>query len=68
MSESLARNPAEAEILARIARRGAIPFAEFMEVALYRPEGGYYMRPKSGETSGMVEKSPEGPVVAPGRM
>jgi len=26
----------------RIRRRGPIPFAEFMEVALYHPEGGYY--------------------------
>ena len=64
MSESLARNPAEAEILARIARRGAIPFAEFMEVALYHPEGGYYMRPgattgPSGDFSTMPDVSPD---------
>lgn len=33
---------AEAEIRRRIAARGAIPFAEFMELALYHPAGGYY--------------------------
>ena len=33
---------AEAEIRRRIARAGAITFAEFMEVALYWPRGGYY--------------------------
>ncbi len=36
-------NP-EAEIRRRIGERGAIPFAEFMEVALYWPHGGYYSR------------------------
>ena len=34
---------AEAEIRRRIEERGKISFAEFMEVALYWPEGGYYM-------------------------
>ena len=34
---------AEAEIRRRIEERGKITFAEFMEVALYWPEGGYYM-------------------------
>ena len=33
---------AEAEIRRRIAERGPITFAEFMEVALYHPAGGYY--------------------------
>ena len=32
----------ETEIRARIVKRGEIPFAEFMEVALYHPWGGYY--------------------------
>ena len=32
----------EAEIRRRIAARGPITFAEFMEVALYHPNGGYY--------------------------
>ena len=40
---------AEAEIRRRIAERGAITFAEFMEVALYHPDGGYYT---SGERVG----------------
>ena len=33
---------AEAEIRRRIANRGMIPFAEFMDLALYHPIGGYY--------------------------
>ncbi len=33
---------AEAEARRRIAERGPITFAEFMDVALYWPEGGYY--------------------------
>ena len=33
---------AEAEIRHRITGRGPITFAEFMEVALYHPNGGYY--------------------------
>ena len=33
---------AEAEIRDRIAKRGRITFAEFMDVALYHPSGGYY--------------------------
>ena len=33
---------AEAEIRSRITEQGAITFAEFMEVALFWPEGGYY--------------------------
>ncbi len=32
----------EAEVRRRIAARGPITFAEFMEVALYWPDGGYY--------------------------
>ena len=41
--------PAETEIRRRIAERGAINFAEFMELALYHPSGGYYT---SGERVG----------------
>ena len=33
---------AETEIRRRISERGPITFAEFMDVALYWPEGGYY--------------------------
>ena len=37
----MGRTP-EAEIRGRIASNGPITFAEFMEVALYHPNGGYY--------------------------
>ena len=42
---------AESEIKLRIAQRGPITFAEFMELALYWPDGGYYSRgdPIGGE-------------------
>ncbi|HEY1330350.1 MAG TPA: SAM-dependent methyltransferase [Actinomycetota bacterium] len=36
--------PAHRRILDQITRRGPISFAEFMEIALYDPEGGYYAR------------------------
>ena len=36
------------EIFRRIRERGAITFAEFMEVALYWPGDGYYTRPRTG--------------------
>ena len=39
----------EAEIRRRIGARGAITFAEFMELALFWPRGGYYL---SGEPIG----------------
>ena len=35
---------AESEIRRRIAGKGRVSFAEFMEVALYWPNGGYYSR------------------------
>ena len=34
--------PAESEVRRRIEERGAITFAEFMDLALYWPRGGYY--------------------------
>ncbi len=34
--------PAESEVRRRIDERGAITFAEFMDLALYWPRGGYY--------------------------
>jgi SAM-dependent MidA family methyltransferase len=37
-------NRAEAEIRDRIRRHGKITFAEFMDLALYHPAGGYYAR------------------------
>lgn len=38
----MVRTSAETEIRARITRLGKITFAEFMELALYHPEDGYY--------------------------
>lgn len=35
------------EIIKRIKEKGPVTFAEFMEVALYWPEGGYYTSPDS---------------------
>ena len=46
---------AESEIRRRIRQRGHIPFAEFMDVALYWPAGGYY------SASGSREDGPFGP-------
>jgi SAM-dependent MidA family methyltransferase len=37
-------NPAETEIRTRIRRNGRVTFAEFMELALYHPSGGYYAK------------------------
>ena len=39
------KNSPESEIRERIHARGRICFAEFMEVALYHPHGGYYTGP-----------------------
>lgn len=44
MSHSEGSSPAAAEIRRRILEQGRIPFHEFMELALYHPEGGYYTR------------------------
>jgi SAM-dependent MidA family methyltransferase len=44
--------PAEAAIRAEIARRGPIPFAEFMALALGHPEGGYYTSAAARPTRG----------------
>lgn len=35
-------------IVAEVARRGRVTFAEFMELALYHPQAGYYTRPRTG--------------------
>ena len=35
-------------IIAEVARRGRVSFAEFMELALYHPEAGYYTRRRRG--------------------
>jgi SAM-dependent MidA family methyltransferase len=42
--------PAEAAIRAEIARRGPIPFADYMALALGNPEGGYYAAPPARPT------------------
>jgi SAM-dependent MidA family methyltransferase len=39
-----------AAIASEISREGAIPFARFMELALYHPQFGYYMRPPEAGT------------------
>ncbi len=48
----------EAEIRTRIAKRGPITFAEFMEVALYYPDGGYYTQARHDEDHGDYFTSP----------
>ena len=53
---------AEAEIRRRIAARGAITFAEFMELALYHPQSGYYT---SGERIGASGDYYTSPAVHP---
>lgn len=35
-------------IVAEVARRGRVSFAEFMELALYHPKAGYYTRRRTG--------------------
>ena len=42
----------EEEIRRRIRERGTITFAEFMDLALYWPKGGYYSGPQSIGMSG----------------
>ena len=48
----------EAEIRKRIASNGPITFAEFMEVALYHPNGGYYTHDRQETTYGDYYTSP----------
>ncbi|UCF67007.1 MAG: SAM-dependent methyltransferase [Acidobacteriota bacterium] len=50
MSGAASSTPASGEIRRRIIARGRIPFAEFMALALYHAEHGYYTRP--GATTG----------------
>lgn len=49
---------AEEEIRRRIAERGAIPFVEFMEIALFWPRGGYYGSPERVGPQGDYYTSP----------
>jgi SAM-dependent MidA family methyltransferase len=46
------------KLLQRIRSSGPITFADFMEVALYDPEGGFYTRPPVGEAAGHFVTSP----------
>ena len=55
--------PAEAAIRAEIARRGPIPFADFMALALGHPEGGYYAAAAPPDPRGRL---PDGARAAPG--
>jgi len=50
--DARAVTPAETAIRAEIARRGPIPFADFMALALGHPEGGYYTAPTARPTRG----------------
>ena len=52
---------AESEIRRRIVERGPIPFAEFMDVALYWPRGGYYSAAGGPAASGSEGDGPFGP-------
>ncbi|MCI0794072.1 MAG: SAM-dependent methyltransferase, partial [Chloroflexi bacterium] len=49
----------EAEIRRRIGEQGRITFSEFMELALFWPQGGYYLRPGTLEASGDYYTSPQ---------
>ena len=49
---------AEAEARRRIAERGPITFAEYMEVALYWPDGGYYATRRAFGPSGDFYTAP----------
>jgi SAM-dependent MidA family methyltransferase len=42
----------ELEIRHLIRKRGKITFADFMRVALYHPDGGYYTKPSAFGASG----------------
>ena len=49
---------AEAEIRRRIVEKGPVTFAEFMKVALYWPDGGYYSQRDPVGGSGDYYTSP----------
>ena len=51
-------NGPEAEIRDRISRQGKITFAEFMELALYYPRGGYYSNASAFGATGDYFTSP----------
>ena len=51
--------PAESEVRRRIDERGAVTFAEFMDLALYWPRGGYYSSGDPISPSGDYYTSPQ---------
>lgn len=53
------KTPLEILLLERIAARGAITFAEFMEACLYHPLYGYYSRPHPERPAGDFYTSPD---------
>lgn len=53
------KTPLERLLLERIAARGPIPFAEFMEACLYHPLYGYYSRAHPERPQGDYYTSPE---------
>ncbi len=55
----VAPNPVEAEVASRIARRGPIPFAEVVELALYEPTHGFYTSGGRAGRRGDFLTSPE---------
>ena len=57
--------PAESEIRRRIAKGGAITFAEFMELALYWQDGGYYVSQDNGSPFGVSGDYYTNPMVHP---
>ena len=54
------KNHPELEIRRRISLRGRIPFAEFMDIALFWPEGGYYKGDSPVGATGDDDTSPSG--------
>ena len=52
------KNSPESIIRDRVASRGKITFAEFMELALYHPQGGYYTSPSAFGAQGDYFTSP----------
>lgn len=52
------QNPTEAEVRRKVAAEGRITFAQFMEIALYHPEGGYYTTRKAIGAKGDYFTSP----------
>jgi SAM-dependent MidA family methyltransferase len=57
------RTPIDHEVADRIRRRGPIPFAEVMELALYDPEHGFYARGgAAGRRGDFITSSEVGPL------